>query len=394
MWEEAGGWGWGGQPNPRKRNFLLCKHSFHLLCLLSQTGVNTLESLGLSQSSRFLLSFALPRLSPPFSVALNILSSSVILCPVCIPLSPHLFLLSKCSPPYFPFHTLSRFYLTPLPPLGLFSLVLADVPEHLQNINTTNSKNNQSMFNQTWCAHKYWTTFITRLQYFCPSDPVENFFWSYRIKRGDWKWSSYFWCILHREELSPQRHYLCIPCSFVSVAQFLWPVTSVCVSVSAVYSISADHCLPARHESASATHWACCHVILRKLRAADKHSGEMGRVCVCVSVCIREQWGRRWGKSEGNGKTKERRDVAVCPAEWLCQCAVTWGRVGGCPFTDRWAHTDTQTYVHKHICLRLLDSSLQAFKTIYNPLPPLTWHGPAVSVNADALWAPSSLAIH
>lgn len=86
--------------NPRKRNFLLCKHSFHLPCLLppSQTGVNTLESPGLSQSSRFLLRFSLPLLSPPFSVALNILSSPVIACPVCIPLSPHLFLLSKCFP--------------------------------------------------------------------------------------------------------------------------------------------------------------------------------------------------------------------------------------------------------------------------------------------------------
>lgn len=79
--------------NPRKRNFLLCKHSFHLPCLLppSQTGVNILESPGLSQSSCFLLHFSLPLLS----VALNILSSPVTVCPVCILLS-----LSSSLPPF------------------------------------------------------------------------------------------------------------------------------------------------------------------------------------------------------------------------------------------------------------------------------------------------------
>ena len=45
--------GGGGVSNPRRRNFLLCKHSFHQPCMLppSQTGVNTLEGPGLSQSS-------------------------------------------------------------------------------------------------------------------------------------------------------------------------------------------------------------------------------------------------------------------------------------------------------------------------------------------------------
>lgn len=132
--------GSGGQreaSGPRKRNFLLCKHSFHLLCLLSQTGVDTLESPGLSQSSHFLLSFSLPQLSPPFSVALNILSSSVILCPVCIPLSPHRFLLAKCFHTdlyYFLFHTLGRFQLTPLSPVALFSLVLSGVCQRIYKI--------------------------------------------------------------------------------------------------------------------------------------------------------------------------------------------------------------------------------------------------------------------
>lgn len=86
--------------SPRKRNFLLCKHPFHHCCMLprSQTGVNTRESPDLSQSCCSLLCCSLLLLSLLFSVALNILSSFVTACPVCIPLSPHLFPLSEHFP--------------------------------------------------------------------------------------------------------------------------------------------------------------------------------------------------------------------------------------------------------------------------------------------------------
>lgn len=176
------GW-WGVQQevsNPRTRNFLLCKHSFHLPCLLpsSQTGVNTLESPGLSQSSRFLLRFSLPLLSLSFSVALNILSSPVMVCPVCVPLSPHLFLPSKCfpsAPPRFLFHSLATFPFT------------SDLPVFYD-----------SAEKDPWNSAR--ANFYSPARHITPPlTPCRGlfvlFFSSKGIKRGEWKWSSYFWCI-------------------------------------------------------------------------------------------------------------------------------------------------------------------------------------------------------
>lgn len=78
-----------------------------------------------------------------------------------------------------------------------------------------------------------------------------------------------------------------------------------------VYSIKADHYLPARRASASVTHSACCRVILRKLRAADKHTGETGKgVSECAVVGERvggaaevaETTGKEWGAQADKSK--------------------------------------------------------------------------------------------
>lgn len=76
-----------------------------------------------------------------------------------------------------------------------------------------------------------------------------------------------------------------------------------------VYSIKADHYLPARSASASVTHSACRRVILPKLRAADKHTGETGKgVSECAVVGERgaaevaETMGKEWGAQADKSK--------------------------------------------------------------------------------------------
>lgn len=98
-----------------------------------------------------------------------------------------------------------------------------------------------------------------------------------------------------------------------------------------------------------------------------------GEGCVCdVCVCVRGQRGRerRRGNSERSGKTKGRRLVWRRSLPYRVTLS-TWcdlSHMGG--WEDALLQTDGHTHTHRHtnkltethICLRLLDSSLQHFK--------------------------------
>lgn len=199
-----------------------------------------------------------------------------------------------------------------------------------------------------------------------------------------------------------QRHFSCILCFLVSLAPFLWWVTaSVCVCewcrlyqswpllagapcVCVSHTLSPLSCYSTEAESCWQTHWGN----REGCKCMCKEEGGLG--------CVR--WG---GKSAGSGKTKGRGLLwrhslphTVTLSTWHDLSHMEGRRM---PFNrqmDTHVHADTQTNSHKTHVLTSVGPFPPSFKTIYNPLPPSTCNSLAVSLNADALQAPPSLAIH
>lgn len=179
------------------------------------------------------------------------------------------------------------------------------------------------------------------------------FFSSKGIKRGEWKWSSYFWCIPWCLQSSYPRDLtcafavlsLCQDCTTSVVSYYIyvrcvlnqsWPLLTgaPCVCVSHTFSLSS--CYSTEAESCWQTHrgnWEGC----KWMCGGGGAGGSRG----CWDDGERVRGASRQ-------KQEDLRDVTVYPREQLCQrdmTLVTLGEAGGCPFADRWTTTYTLTHM-------------------------------------------------
>jgi len=188
-----------------------------------------------------------------------------------------------------------------------------------------------------------------------------------KVKKKYQEGESIFWCIPPVcTVVTPET--CAFSDSFSVLHHFCGELLHLCVSVSDVHSIRADHHLPVRHASASATHWTRCRVILRKQRAADKHTG-IGEGCKCMckgAARPGETKGKMWREWENKRKTT---CVTLQFALWSF---IYWcDKISVCLLPADWyTHMHTNKHVPQvHVCLRLLDSSTEYLKPFITHYP-------------------------
>ena len=319
--------GWGGVRNPRKRNFLLCKHTFHIPCILLHL-----------------------RLVLIHWRAQDCLGAQV------LPPAPFTGVLSRTKHSFLPCHCVSCLHLpfgSSLPPLKQLPLLLSMSYAHfltsrLPRLFSDGEQEDQRYENSTCssraCACKKGFIFVTCLQNLCPGEPV-HIKKKKKKKRKQSKIRRVKATVLFLVHSSARTVVTPETCTFshsLSVLHhFCGELLHLCVSVSDVRSIRADHYLPARRVSASTTYWTRCRVILRKQWAADKHTGNREGVLVNVQE---GQWdGGKCGNTKGRWLVwRHRLPNGVTFSAWL----QLHEGVRGCPFPCRL--TCTQLHTNKH----------------------------------------------
>lgn len=124
--------------------------------------------------------------------------------------------------------------------------------------------------------------------------------------------------------------------------------------------------------------------------------GKGGGLCVCKGAA---GLGGTTGKERGEREDKGKRTCLTSHLAPLSDFVnVTWPQSHG---GGALSQTDRHTLTHTHrqiywntLLLTSVEQFTPAFKTVYIPLSQSTWHGLAVSVNADAHQTPPSLCIH